>query len=128
MAGDFNASPDSPEVERIAAGWVDAWQDAVEMNAATAYRSRQSRQPLHTHAARTDRLKGTTLAWSGSSAASVTVFRNGQSIANVGNTGGYVDIIARPAGSYDYKVCATGTSTCSNTATIRFSRLPKERR
>jgi hypothetical protein len=65
-------------------------------------------------------VKGTTLAWSGSSAASVTVFRNGQSIATVGNTGGYVDIIARPAGSYDYKVCATGTSTCSNTATIRF--------
>lgn len=65
-------------------------------------------------------VKGTTLAWSGSKAASIAVYRNGQLIANVGNTGGYVDIIARPAGSYEYKVCEIGTSTCSNTATIRF--------
>ena len=61
------------------------------------------------------------LAWLGATSPTVDVFRNGAKIATVGNTGLYTDSIPkRGGGSYTYKVCEAGTSTCSNEATVNF--------
>jgi subtilisin family serine protease len=55
------------------------------------------------------------LSWSGSSAASVDVFRNNVRIATVANSGSYTDSgLAKRNGSYQHKVCNAGTTTCSN--------------
>ena len=61
------------------------------------------------------------LSWSGATSTSVAVFRDGNEIANVSNSDSYTDDIdQRGDGSYDYLVCETGTSTCSNVATASF--------
>lgn len=61
------------------------------------------------------------LTWTGTAAASVDVFRNDTKVATVGNTGAYTDNINnRGGGSYTYRVCEAGTSSCSNSVTISF--------
>jgi serine protease len=61
------------------------------------------------------------LAWSGPSGATFDVYRDGVRIASGVQATTYTDTIDQkgPA-SHTYKVCAAGTSTCSNTATVRF--------
>jgi plastocyanin len=61
------------------------------------------------------------LAWTGASASSIDVYRNGTVVATVPNTGHYNDstgIMGRA--SFTYMVCDAGTNTCSNTVTVRF--------
>ena len=61
------------------------------------------------------------LAWSGATSTSVDVYRNGSKITTTANDGFYTDNIdALGGGSYTYKVCEAGTSTCSNEATVTF--------
>lgn len=61
------------------------------------------------------------LQWSGTSSTNVDVFRNGSRITTTANDGEYTDAIGgRGSGSYVYQVCEAGTSTCSNTTTVRF--------
>ena len=61
------------------------------------------------------------LSWSGLSASSIDVYRNGNRISTVANTGAMTDPInLKGAGSYSYTVCGAGTSTCSNTASVVF--------
>lgn len=61
------------------------------------------------------------LTWSGATATSVDVFRHNVKVATVSNTGAYRDNInVRGGGSYTYRVCDAGTSTCSNSVTITF--------
>ncbi|CAA9532504.1 MAG: hypothetical protein AVDCRST_MAG30-3920 [uncultured Solirubrobacteraceae bacterium] len=60
------------------------------------------------------------LSWKGTTAASVDVFRNGTKITTVSNTGSHTDSLGKVSGSFTYKVCETGTTTCSNTATVTF--------
>jgi serine protease len=61
------------------------------------------------------------LAWSGAAGAQVDVFRNSAKVATVANSGAYTDPIgAKGSGSYTYRVCEAGTSTCSNTVTVTF--------
>ncbi|MBD8525680.1 trypsin-like serine peptidase [Pseudomarimonas arenosa] len=61
------------------------------------------------------------LAWSGSSASQIDVYREGAKIATVANSGGFVDVTDfRGGGSLTYQVCAAGTSTCSNESTASF--------
>jgi subtilisin family serine protease len=61
------------------------------------------------------------LTWSGASGTNVDVYRNGVVIATPPNNGTYTDNIdVRGGGSYTYKVCNAGTSTCSNEATVTF--------
>lgn len=59
------------------------------------------------------------LTWSGSTATSIDVFRNGALIVTTPNDGFHTDSV-RSAGTYTYKVCNAGTTTCSNTATVTF--------
>jgi subtilisin family serine protease len=61
------------------------------------------------------------LTWSGASGSNVNVFRNGTSVATTANDGAYTDVIgARGGGSYTYRVCEAGTSTCSGDVTVTF--------
>ncbi len=61
------------------------------------------------------------LSWSGANATDVDVFRNAAKIATTANDGSYTDNIDKVGGgSYTYKVCEAGTTTCSNEATVVF--------
>jgi hypothetical protein len=61
------------------------------------------------------------LAWANLTGASTDVYRNGSKIMTVGNTGRATDNInQRGGGSYTYKACDAGTSTCTNQANVSF--------
>lgn len=61
------------------------------------------------------------LTWEGATSSQVDVFRNDKKIAIDANNGLYTDPInARGSGTYTYRVCEAGTSTCSNDAVISF--------
>jgi len=61
------------------------------------------------------------LTWGNLTTTSVDVYRNGGKVMTVTNSGGVTDSIGQKgAGTYTYKVCAAGTSTCSNQATVTF--------
>jgi hypothetical protein len=61
------------------------------------------------------------LRWQGLSSTSVDVVRNGAKVATTANDGVYIDSTGRKGGgSYTYKVCAAGTTTCTNTVTVAF--------
>lgn len=61
------------------------------------------------------------LEWSGATSTDVDIYRDGSVIATTANDGSYTDNIdQRGGGSYTYKVCEAGTSTCSNEATVTF--------
>jgi hypothetical protein len=62
------------------------------------------------------------LAWQGLTAASVDVYRNDVKVATPANAGTYVDNINRKGnGFYKYRVCASGSTTCSNTVVVSFN-------
>jgi hypothetical protein len=61
------------------------------------------------------------LRWSGATTANVDVFRGGAKVATTGNDGAHEDNIGKKGGgSYVYKVCEAGTSTCSTDVTVTF--------
>lgn len=61
------------------------------------------------------------LSWSGSTASSVDIRRNGSLIATTSNDGAYNDNIGAKGGAtYQYELCDAGTSNCSNTVTVVF--------
>jgi hypothetical protein len=61
------------------------------------------------------------LTWSGATSVNVDVYRNNVLIITTANDGFHTDPINnRGGGSYTYRVCETGTTTCSNNFTITF--------
>jgi PKD repeat protein len=59
------------------------------------------------------------LSWTGAGAADV--YRNGTRITTDSNGSPYTDILGkRSSGSYSYRVCSPGTTTCSNTVSVTF--------
>ena len=61
------------------------------------------------------------LTWSGSSAANIDVYRNGTRITTTANDGAHTDSLAKgAAGTFTYKVCNAGTTTCSNDSSVSF--------
>ncbi len=70
------------------------------------------------------KVKGTKrvdLSWSGTTATNVDIYRNGSVIATTANSGSYTDAIGgKGGGSYTYKVCEAGTSSCSADKTAVF--------
>ena len=62
------------------------------------------------------------LSWSGLTSSIIDVYRDGALIGTVFNSGAFTDHIGERGGgdSYTYRVCQSGTSTCSNDATITF--------
>jgi PKD repeat protein len=59
------------------------------------------------------------LSWANASGANVDVFRNGTRITTTANDGAHTDTLSA-AGTYTYRVCNAGTSTCSSDATVTF--------
>ncbi|MBN7824010.1 S8 family serine peptidase [Bowmanella dokdonensis] len=61
------------------------------------------------------------LSWSGSSAGSVDVYRNGALVTTTANDGAYTDALnQKGSATYSYQICEAGTSTCSATKTVVF--------
>jgi hypothetical protein len=61
------------------------------------------------------------LSWTGLSAASVDVFRNGARISSSSNSGKMTDNIGtRGGGTFTYQVCAAGSTTCTNKVSVTF--------
>jgi endonuclease/exonuclease/phosphatase family metal-dependent hydrolase len=61
------------------------------------------------------------LTWSGATGGSVDVYRDGVRVATPSNTGAYTDAIGgRGSGTSVYRVCESGTSTCSAEVTVVF--------
>ena len=59
------------------------------------------------------------LTWSGATSNMVDIYRNNARTATTLNDGLYTDPIGGH-GTYTYRVCAAGTQTCSNQATVTF--------
>jgi PKD repeat protein len=61
------------------------------------------------------------LSWSGSSATSYDIIRDGSTVATVSNVTTFSENVGRDgASSYIYKVCEAGTTICSNEVTVVF--------
>ena len=61
------------------------------------------------------------LTWRNLTASSVDIYRGGSKISTTSNDGSMTDNIDnKGSGSYSYKVCAAGTTTCTNSATASF--------
>ena len=61
------------------------------------------------------------LVWSGATSANVDLYRDGSIIATTPNDGFYTDDIdQRGGGTYRYKVCEEGSSSCSDEETVTF--------
>ncbi|HYC87798.1 MAG TPA: M36 family metallopeptidase [Thermoanaerobaculia bacterium] len=62
------------------------------------------------------------LTWSGSTAANVDVFRNGTRITTTANDGTHTDtsLAKNAGGTFTYRVCNAGTTTCSNDSSVSF--------
>ena len=60
------------------------------------------------------------LAWSGAGGTHVDVYRNGDLLIVTANDGAHRDALGKAGGTYTYRVCEAGTSTCSNEATVTF--------
>jgi PKD repeat protein len=66
-------------------------------------------------------VKHADLAWSGAAGTSVDVYRSGTKITTTANDGAYTDNLGtKGGGTYTYKVCETGTITCSPEVTASF--------
>jgi hypothetical protein len=61
------------------------------------------------------------LTWGGATGGTVDVYRNNAFLVNTQNDNGYTDTINGAGhGTFTYRVCNTGTQTCSNNATVNF--------
>jgi hypothetical protein len=61
------------------------------------------------------------LSWDGAASTNVDVFRNGIKVATTANDEFYTDPIGgKGGGTYTYKVCEAGTTTCSPDMTVSF--------
>lgn len=61
------------------------------------------------------------LTWSGATSTSVDVFRNGTKVITTANDGAHTHNIGiKGSGSYTYKVCEAGSTTCSNEVSVTF--------
>jgi len=61
------------------------------------------------------------LTWQNLTVARVDIYRNGGKVATVANNGSVTDgTLPKGAGTYTYKVCAAGTTTCTNQASVTF--------
>ena len=61
------------------------------------------------------------LKWTGAASSKVDIYRDGVRVANTANDGAHTDVINhRGGGSYTYKLCEAGTTTCSSSVVVRF--------
>jgi len=100
---------------------ITASLDGVVSNAAMLTVTGPSAIDLSANGYKVRGLQKADLAWSGATSSTVDVYRNNSPIATTANDGFHTDNInARGGGSYTYKVCEAGTSTCSNNVVVSF--------
>ena len=59
--------------------------------------------------------------WSGAGSANVEVIRDGSPLTTTPNDGTHTDTVpGKGGGSFDYRVCETGSGRCSPTVTVAF--------
>jgi subtilisin family serine protease len=64
-------------------------------------------------------VKHADLSWSGANGPNVDVYRDNARVATPDNSGSYTDNTGqRGGGTTTYRICETGTSTCSNSVTV----------
>jgi hypothetical protein len=97
-------------------------QKAIIVYAAASSQQQPAAGPTLTLRAYKDKgLQKVDIGWTGFSASSVDIFRNSTRIMTTANDGTVTDAIdQKGAGSYTYRICASGTTTCSNPATVTF--------
>ena len=61
-----------------------------------------------------------TLTWQGATGQYMDFYRDGTLVGPVMNTGAHIDVLNTSGGTFTYKMCEMGTSTCSNTASVTF--------
>jgi hypothetical protein len=100
---------------------VGSSQVVVTIEAPPATSSTPSGPTLTARAYKVKGSQTVDLSWSGLSGSSVDVYRNGGVVSTTANDGAATDSINKKGGgSYSYKVCASGTSTCTNTVSVSF--------
>jgi len=63
----------------------------------------------------------TDLKWSGATTTNVDIWRNAKIVSTTANDGAHIDKIGQKgSGTYTYKVCQAGTSTCSGDVVVTF--------
>jgi hypothetical protein len=61
------------------------------------------------------------LTWSGATSAEMDVYLDSSPVVTTGNDGAYTHVLSgKGSGSFTFKVCEAGTTTCSNTSTVVF--------
>lgn len=65
-------------------------------------------------------VKHADLVWSGASSSQVDIWRDGALVSTTANDGEHTDTGSKGGGSYTYKVCEAGTTTCSNEAVASY--------
>ena len=79
--------------------------------------------PSITLSVRASKVKGNgyaDLSWTGATSTSVDVYRNDAKKATTANDGAYRDSLGKLRGTFHYRVCHAGTTTCSGTASVSF--------
>lgn len=76
---------------------------------------------LSTRGYKTKGIPKVDLTWSGATSTSVDVFRNGSKLTTTANDGAHTDSLSKgSSGTFTYKVCEAGTTTCSNDSSVTF--------
>jgi hypothetical protein len=60
------------------------------------------------------------VTWSGATGSGVDIQRNGVVVATTPNDGTHTDILGKVSGTFTYRVCNAGTTTCSTAANVSF--------
>lgn len=60
------------------------------------------------------------ITWGGATASTVDVLRNGAAVVTTPNDGTHTDVLGKVSGTFTYRVCNAGTSTCSASASVTF--------
>jgi len=79
--------------------------------------------PVITISLRKYKVKGVAnvdLTWSGATASTVDVQRNEEVVVTTPNDGAHTDVLGKVSGTFTYRVCNAGTSTCSASASVTF--------
>ena len=61
------------------------------------------------------------LQWSGARGGTVAIYRNGEMISETNNDGRYRDRFRNATGDYEYMICETESSLCSDPFTVSFN-------
>ena len=79
--------------------------------------------PVITIALRKYKVKGVAnvdVTWGGATTSSVDIQRNGSVVVTTPNDGTHTDVLGKVTGTFTYRVCDAGTTTCSTSASVTF--------